>query len=208
MSAFTTRAAEALSRRMAAKTPAAAPEAPQGPVARAVARFFPAHLLSFARLARFPKLGGTKAGRPPVAAPGRPKRAPAVAPPARPPRAVVLPDPDDELVGPDSDSAVNAARGRERSRCAAILNAAGPHTAAMAQVLAFRTRLSRAQAIEMIRAQPAPLTYAERGMRRNPNLGVGGMAVPAAHVLATSWDRAFRAAIPAHPPRDRDNPNL
>lgn len=88
-------------------------------------------------------------------------------------------DPDQEMSG---SSQVAAARRRERARCAAILG--HPDAASnmvMAANLAFKTRLTRAQAL---------------GMLTDSVVGLAN-ATPSAQADASSWDRAFAAVRPA-----------
>ena len=97
--------------------------------------------------------------------------APAPSPPGEPPRAVPLPPvppmgppparpvpPSKALAGAGAeDAALDAARQRERERCAAIVTSpAGLKHPALACSLAFRTRLSRGDALALLEVATPP----------------------------------------------------
>jgi hypothetical protein len=84
-------------------------------------------------------------------------------------------DDDKEMHG---NSVIARARRRERARCAAIFatKEAGANPV-LAANLAFQTRLTRRQAIRVLRDTPAPQAEKQHPhsvARRNPNLGAGG----------------------------------
>lgn len=111
----------------------------------------------------------------------RPKRAKAAPVQVKRP-ASPRPDPDAELMG--GPAWAIAARGRERARCQTILDSpAGRAHPAMARALAFMTRATEAEALELLAAQPA---LAVRYVMRQRQ--------PTREAVASSLDRAFARA--------------
>lgn len=105
-------------------------------------------------------------------------------------------DKDEEMKGA---SAVARGRLREQARCASIFaSQAAARNPVLAANLAFKTRMSRAEALSLLEATPgaAALGNAARSAR-NPNVSTGGSAQPtSAQASATAWDRAFKAVAP------------
>lgn len=111
-------------------------------------------------------------------------------------------DDDDEARAEDDDeddeemrgkSAAARARRREQARCAAIMgHKSAARNVELAANLAFNTRMTRQEALAILKATPAAVSPSHGRASRNPNLGAGGDASrgPAA-VAATGWDRAF-----------------
>lgn len=106
-------------------------------------------------------------------------------------------DDEEEMKG---KSAAASARRRERARCAAIF--ASPHAArnvALAASLAFKTTLTRQEAIAVLRDTPAGGASASEGRQnRNPRLGAGGeQSASGPQAIAASWDSAFGKSRPS-----------
>jgi hypothetical protein len=103
-------------------------------------------------------------------------------------------DDDQEMRG---ESFLARARWRERARCAAIMGSAeGRGNPMLAANLAFKTRITRVEALALL-AGTAPVAtslHPERASR-NPRIGafVGSGASPGA-MVAAGWDRAFAQA--------------
>jgi hypothetical protein len=103
-------------------------------------------------------------------------------------------DTDQDMQG---DSLLARARARERARCAAIMGSAeGQRNPMLAANLAFKTRITRVEALALL-AGTAPVAtslHPERASR-NPRIGafVGSGASPGA-MVAAGWDRAFAQA--------------
>jgi len=106
-------------------------------------------------------------------------------------------DDDDEMRG---KSAVANARRRERARCAAIFaSPAAARNPVLAANLAFKSRMTRSEAIATLEGTPAPASasHAQRSAR-NPNLGVDGGAKPSPQqATAARWDANLKAANPS-----------
>lgn len=106
-------------------------------------------------------------------------------------------DDDEEMRG---KSAVARARLREQARCAAIFaSKAAARNPMLAANLAFKTRMTRAEAIATLEGAPAPASAAHvnRSMR-NPILGADGGAKPSPQqALAARWDANLKAANPS-----------
>lgn len=105
-------------------------------------------------------------------------------------------DPDEEMRG---NSAAASARRREQARCAAIF--ACPQAArnpVLAANLAFKTRMSRAEALAVLEATPAGAAAVNTNRSaRNPNVGAGGSAEPSSkQKVDSSWDAAFKKVTP------------
>lgn len=105
-------------------------------------------------------------------------------------------DKDEEMKGA---SAVARGRLREQARCASIFaSQAAARNPVLAANLAFKTRMSRAEALALLEATPgaaAPGNAARSA--RNPNVSTGGSAQPTtAQASASAWDRAFKAVAP------------
>jgi hypothetical protein len=106
-------------------------------------------------------------------------------------------DDDEEMRG---KSAVARARLREQARCAAIFaSKAAARNPMLAANLAFKTRMTRAEAIAALEGTPAPASAAHTNRAaRNPNLGVDGGAKPSPQqALAARWDANLKAANPS-----------
>ena len=148
------------------------------------------------------------ADAPPAAvAAAQPEPAPAATPPAEgddPECKCAQDDPDcdcdDEEMSGEASSAANAARIRERARCAAIF--AHPAAVANPQLageLAFGTRLTRKEARAILAKMPEPAAAAKTDLRtamatQQPvRLGPGGEAPrdPGA-AIAASWDNVLK----------------
>ncbi|MDW3683944.1 hypothetical protein RA280_19780 [Cupriavidus sp. CV2] len=106
-------------------------------------------------------------------------------------------DDDGEMRG---KSAVARARRREQARCAAIFaSKAAARNPVLAANLAFKTRMTRAEAIATLEGTPAPATAAHvNRATRNPSLGADGGAKPSPQqALAARWDANLKAANPS-----------
>ncbi len=99
-------------------------------------------------------------------------------------------DDDGEMRG---KSAVARARRREQARCAAIMGSkAAGRNVELAANLAFKTRMTRQEALAVLRSSPAASSVNQSRAARNPNLGAGGeMQRSSAHAASSGWDRAF-----------------
>lgn len=105
-------------------------------------------------------------------------------------------DDDEEMRG---KSAVARGRRREQARCAAIFaSKAAAHNPVLAANLAFKTRMTRSEAIAMLEGTPAPASSAHASRAaRNPDIGIGGGAKPSPQqALAARWDQNLKAANP------------
>ncbi|ALS63651.1 hypothetical protein [Pandoraea apista] len=109
---------------------------------------------------------------------------------------------DDDDTDPDAEdddgemrgkSAVARARLREQARCAAIMGSkAAGRNVELAANLAFKTRMTRQEALAVLRSSPAASTANHSRAARNPNLGAGGeMQRSSAHATSSGWERAF-----------------
>lgn len=106
-------------------------------------------------------------------------------------------DDDGEMRG---KSAVARARRREQARCAAIFaSKAAGRNQVLAANLAFKTRMTRAEAIATLEGTPAPASAAHvNRASRNPILGADGGAKPSPQqALAARWDANLKAANPS-----------
>lgn len=106
-------------------------------------------------------------------------------------------DDDEEMRG---KSAVARARLREQARCAAIFaSRAAARNPMLAANLAFKTRMTRAEAIATLEGTPAPASASHTNRAaRNPNLGVDGGSKPSRQqALAARWDANLKAANPS-----------
>ncbi|ACC71063.1 hypothetical protein PPMP20_04430 [Paraburkholderia phymatum] len=104
-------------------------------------------------------------------------------------------DDDDEMRG---KSAVARARRREQARCAAIMGSKyAARNVEMAANLAFKTRMTRQEALAVLRSAPsgAATPQSQRRADRNPQLGAGGeMQRNPQREASAGWDRAFTKA--------------
>ena len=105
-------------------------------------------------------------------------------------------DRDDEMRGA---SAVAKARLREQARCAAIFASAGAaKNPVLAANLAFKTRMSRKEALVVLDSTPAAAPSHAHRSARNPALGAGDPPQQSQKQAQTArWDAAF-AAVPGH----------
>ncbi|BET09427.1 hypothetical protein THI4931_04690 [Pandoraea sputorum] len=120
----------------------------------------------------------------------------------------VDPDAEDDDADPDAEddegemrgkSSAARARRREQARCAAIMGSrAAARNPVLAANLAFKTRMTRAEAIDTLEATPAPASAAHSTRAaRNPSLGGDGGAKPSRQqALAARWDENLKAANP------------
>lgn len=116
-------------------------------------------------------------------------------------------DEDDERADDEDDdsemrgkSAAALARRREQSRCAAIFaSKAAAHNPVLAANLAFKTRMTRSEAIATLEGTPAPASAVNsRRAERNPVIGVeGGAKQSPQQALAARWDKNLKAANPS-----------
>ncbi|MGF6549316.1 hypothetical protein [Paraburkholderia youngii] len=104
-------------------------------------------------------------------------------------------DDDDEMRG---KSAAARARRRERARCAAIMGSkAAARNVELAANLAFKTSMTRQEALAILRSSPGASTASQSQRRadRNPQLGAGGeMQRNPQREAVSGWDRAFAKA--------------
>jgi len=119
------------------------------------------------------------------------------------------PDAEDDDSDPDAEddegemrgkSAAARARRREQARCAAIMGSkAAARNPVLAANLAFKTRMTRAEAIATLEGTPAPASAAHSNRAaRNPNLGADGGTKPSRQqALAARWDENLKAANPS-----------
>jgi hypothetical protein len=100
-------------------------------------------------------------------------------------------DDDDEMRG---KSAVARARRREQARCAAIMGSkAAGRNVELAANLAFKTRMTRQEALAILRTSPAGASdQSQARAARNPRLGAGGSVQRnSAQEASAGWERAF-----------------
>ncbi|MCA7985166.1 hypothetical protein [Burkholderia vietnamiensis] len=104
-------------------------------------------------------------------------------------------DDDDEMRG---KSAVARARRREQARCAAIMGSKhAARNVELAANLAFKTRMTRQEALSILRSSPgaSAASQSQRRADRNPQLGAGGELLRNPQREASAgWDRAFSKA--------------
>ena len=83
-------------------------------------------------------------------------------------------------------------------RCASMMgSAAAGKNPVLAANLAFKTSMTRKQALAVLNDTPAPAAAAPAS-RRNPSLGAGGeRGASSAQAIASSWDTAMQKARPA-----------
>lgn len=107
-------------------------------------------------------------------------------------------DDEDEMRG---KSAAASARRRERARCAAIMGSKhAANNVVLAANLAFKTTMTRNQALTVLRETPAAAAVesrnSDRTARRNPSLGAGGEQTQSPKAaVESSWDRAYSRVI-------------
>lgn len=100
-------------------------------------------------------------------------------------------DDDDEMRG---KSASARARRREQARCAAIMGSkAAGRNVELAANLAFKTRMTRQEALAILRTSPAGASaQSQARAERNPRLGAGGSVQRnSAQEASAGWERAF-----------------
>jgi hypothetical protein len=107
-------------------------------------------------------------------------------------------DEDDPSMEMRGRNPLAAARRRERARCAAIFGcAAAGQNVDYAAYLAFNTKLGRNEAIRMLKAAPKGPSSLSNRMASHAGQRVGASAPGSASTpsnIASSWDRAFKAA--------------
>ncbi|KWN77067.1 hypothetical protein [Burkholderia stagnalis] len=110
------------------------------------------------------------------------------------------PDAEDDEGEMRGKSSAARARRREQARCAAIMGSkAAGRNPVLAANLAFKTRMTRAEAIATLEGTPAATSaaYSNRAAR-NPSLGADGGAKPSRQqALAARWDENLKAANPS-----------
>lgn len=102
-------------------------------------------------------------------------------------------------------SSVAQARTRERSRCRAIVTSAeAKRNPALANHLAFKTTMTRGEAIEALKEAPASAASSDRSAR-NPQLAPqgGGEGGSSKQAVASSWDAAMKKQRVEAPARKR-----
>lgn len=103
-------------------------------------------------------------------------------------------DKEDREVEMRGNSPAAQARRREQARCAAIFaSPAAGKNPALAANLAFKTRMTRQEALVVLESTPAAAGPGNAARAaRNPNVGSGASGSPtSAQAVASSWDRTF-----------------
>lgn len=99
-------------------------------------------------------------------------------------------DDDEEMRGKSADA---RARRREQARCASIMGSkAAGRNVELAANLAFKTRMTRQEALAILQSTPAATAPSQGRSARNPSLGAGGeVQGNSRQAAAAGWDRAF-----------------
>jgi hypothetical protein len=102
-------------------------------------------------------------------------------------------DKDEEMRG---NSAVAQGRRREQARCAAIFGSQeAARNPVLAANLAFKSRMSRAEALAILSSTPAAAGSPNSDRQaRNPRVGADAPPVSSQQAVAKSWDNVFAKA--------------
>ena len=85
----------------------------------------------------------------------------------------------------------------QQARCAAIFASKGAaRNPVLAANLAFKTRMTRAEAIATLEGTPAPAGHSDRAAR-NPSIGTTAAKQSPQQALAARWDKNLQAVNPA-----------
>lgn len=105
-------------------------------------------------------------------------------------------DKEDRDVEMRGNSPLAKARRREQARCAAIFaSKAAAGNPALAANLAFKTRMSRKEALAVLESTPAASAPGAGRASRNPNVGTGASGSPTSQqAISANWDNAFKKA--------------
>ncbi|WP_143325536.1 hypothetical protein [Caballeronia sordidicola] len=105
-------------------------------------------------------------------------------------------DDDDDEEEMRGTGAAAQARRRERARCACILGSkAAAYNVVLAANLAFKTTMTRQEALAVLEETPAAAAAPLASQRQNPNLGNGGDRNPnSKQAIASGWEVAMKKA--------------